>query len=142
MDVETSGAVFVAFSALYFAAAAARWREVGWIAQATSITGAVATYMFMHQHQFALLPSLGILGTMIVAWALATMPSEHLAHMQVFSAAFVGGAAAYVAYVLAAIVSLPTWAALVASIAAAPLFLAYMLPHAAAHIETVFVQQT
>lgn len=149
----TSGAVFASFAALYFASAAARWSEVGWIAQATSITGAVATYLFMQQHQFGLVPSLGILGTMVVVWALASMPMHvtpqpsqpfymHMpAHALVFSAAFVAGAAAYVASVVAMAVNMPVWAALVVTIAAAPLFLAYVLPHAAAHVEAVFVQQ-
>lgn len=138
--------VFATFAVLYLASAAAGWREVGWTAQAASITGAVATYLVMRRHRFALAPSVGIVGAMVVAWVLAGMSagpgSPHMAHMQVFSVAFLGGAAAYVASVLAAAVGLPVWAALVVSIATVPLFLAYVLPRAAAHIETVFVQQT
>lgn len=145
MEVTTSVSVFAAFVALYAASVATRAREVGWVAQATSITGAVATYMVMAQRQFALLPSLGIVGAMVIVWTIATMPSRPSplpAHVAVFSGAFLGGAAAYVASVVATAVGLPVWAALFVTIVAAPLFLAYVLPHAANHIETVFEQQT
>lgn len=140
----TSVSVFAAFVVLYFAAVAVKAREVGWVAQATSITGAVATYLTMSQRQFAIVPSLGILGFMVIVWALATMPSREPlpAHAQVFSAAFMGGTAAYVTSVAATAVGLPVWAAVVATIVAAPVFLAYVLPHAADHIETVFERQT
>lgn len=142
--MQTSVAVFIAFAVLYFASFVmpeeyAR-HTVGYTAQATTITGAVATFMVMYTRRIGLTNSLAVLASLSVVAVLSALAAVSCVkhqqcsqtfpvHTLIFSSSFMSGAAAYAGFLMGAAVGLPLWATIVGSIAFAPIFIAVILPY-------------
>lgn len=141
--MQTSLAVFIAFTALYFASLAMPFqvaeRATGWAAQATTLSGVVATFMLMQSHRLGLGRSTLVLATFTLVTALAALavgmcvkrkscdPSFPV-HTLVFSTSFLAGAAGYIGFVLGTSAGLPLWATIVAVVMLTPVFIAFTLP--------------
>lgn len=151
--MQTSVAVFLAFTVIYFAAVVMPFdvslKALGWTAQATSITAAVATFMTMQSHKFSLTSASVLLLCLTIVSTIAAVAILLCVHRQqcqdtfpvhalVFSTGFLSGAAAYVAYLVGNAVGLPLWATIVASIVFAPTYIAYIMPLISKSIENLF----
>lgn len=144
--MHTSVAVFLSFVVIYFGAAVLPFEmsesTVGWLSQAVSITGAVATFITMQSYKagmghaaivlavatfIAVLAALAVISCRQNPNCQATLP----VHSLVVSSGFVTGSAAYIGFLVGSLVGLPLWATLVASIAFAPLYIGTIMPFVA-----------
>lgn len=154
--MDTSLAVFLAFTVIYFGSLAmpfqVRTKMVGWSAQATTITGAVATFMLMLSRNVGILPASAVLALMTLVATLSAMSivscmeraqcQESLnVHALVFSTSFLSGAAAYIGFLASSGTGFPLWVSVVAAICFAPLYIMYAFPFLARHFETMFFRQ-
>ena len=150
--MQTSVAVFLAFVVIYFGAfmlpAEYSQKTVGWAAQAATLTGAVATFMVLYSHRIGLPKSLMVLFGTSVMSALSAMATVACVqtqkcsptfpvHVLVLSSAVLSGTAAFTGFLLGNALGLPLWAAIVASIAFAPVFVAVVLPAVSQGVKSV-----
>jgi hypothetical protein len=141
--MHTSAAVFLAFSALYFASLAMPVPEAkpvaGWAAQGTVVAGAIAAFLALRARGVDLVRAVAVLAVAGVVSALAALAVVRCVetgrctdtlplHAVIFSTAALTGAAAYVAFSIATHLGMPLWAAIVASAALAPVLLALGMP--------------
>jgi hypothetical protein len=151
--MHPSTAVFLAFTVIYFGSLVVPFefaaKAFGWTTQATALSAAVATFFLLKQEKMDMSRAAMVLACMAmvsILSALAIMAcvqrgkcKEALpVHTLVFSTGFLSGAAAYIAFLLTATVGMPLWATIVAAAIAAPLFVGYVMPFFATHIEKMF----
>lgn len=147
--MHLSVAVFLAFTVIYFASVALpaeqSMKAVGWTAQATSLTAAVATFFALQSHKTRLLPASSVLLAAIVVSVLVAMAFVRCAnqdgcepalsmHGMVFSSGFLTGTAGYVGFTLAIMIGLPAWASIVVAVMFSPVVVAFLMPFMAKHI--------
>jgi len=151
--MQTSLAVFLAFTVIYFGSVVMPFdvatKAIGWTAQATSLTAAVATFMLMRSYKFTLGPAALLLLCLTIVATLAataivlcvqkqqcqqTMP----VHALVFSSGFLSGVAAYVGYLLGSALGLPAWATIVTAISFTPIYITFVMPFVAKRVESLF----
>lgn len=151
--MQTSVAVFLAFTVIYFGSVVLPYdvasKAIGWTAQATSLTAAVATFMLMKSYKFTLAPAALLLLCLTVVATLAATAIVLCVHKEqcqqsfplhalVFSSGFLSGVAAYVGYLFGAALGLPVWATIVGAISFAPVYIAFVMPFVAKHLEGLF----
>jgi hypothetical protein len=122
------------------------------MSQAVFATGAVATFMAMHQYRLSLAHATAVFLCAGAVSTISTLSSVACffrsvecstlfpMHATIFSSAFLVGSAAFTAFTLWANLGLPAWAAIVATILAAPPMIAVASPMVAKVVGDAFAQ--
>lgn len=150
--MQTSVAVFLAMTVIYFGSFALpaeySQKAVGWAAQATAGTGAVATFMVMYARKVGLGTSVlllfaaSVLSVLSAMATLACVESKKCSptfpvHTLVFSGSVLTGVSAFTGFLLGTTIGLPLWAAIVVSIALTPIFITTVLPAVGGGVKAV-----
>lgn len=142
--MQTGVAVFLAVSVVYFAAFALPFeyaqKVAGGLAQATTLTGAVATFLVLKSYgvdgagALAVFAAFSVMSAMAVLAASQCMSRPHECretmhlHAVIFASGFAMGAAGYLSYVVGVWMGLPMWAIIALAVTCAPLLSTVMHP--------------
>lgn len=155
--MQTSVAVFLAFTVIYFASILLPFKasqaSIGWTSQAAMTTGAVATFMVMKSNRLSMVQAALVFTFGAIITAITVMMSsvcllvddkawqcQNLLplHTMLFSAALLTGATAYIGYGLGSAMGLPLWATIAGSIALAPLGFTVAMPLASRGVGRIY----